>query len=152
MKKYIRAYYSPIYGMAMKRHELGNWIEDHTFQVMVALAQLYLFPKVTTRSHWRMEVWEKFHEMHLLKKTNKLPNAMFIYDCSWGRNSQFVHNAKRTAINKEKSLKPCRSANEQDLADIMDDYFVWLSTMLAKNKYIEKELVFQELDNLGLTE
>lgn len=66
-----------VLGMSKSRKDLGDWIEDHTWQTMVAIAQLYAFPN-GNRVHWRKEVWEKFDRMHLFRHNSKLPDAKFI--------------------------------------------------------------------------
>ena len=143
MKRYI-------YAMSIKRSDLGDWIDNHTFQVMVALAQLYLFPS-GNRIHWRKEVWEKFSRMYRLKHSNKLPDANFILQNSWGRNKHNVLNALNFAIDKEDSYTP-RSYNYEEFYQIVEDYFMWLASNLSINETLRLADVKQELDSLGLSE
>ena len=144
MKQYI-------YGMSMKRKMLADWIDNHTFQVMVALAQLYLFHS-GNRTHWRKEVWEKFSRMYRLKKTNDLPDADFILDCSWGRNYHLVEYALQYAKDKESSLTPISNASYDEFYTIVEDYFIWLSRKLSSVEVLALSDVKHELDSLGLTE
>jgi len=143
MKQYI-------VGMAFRRSDLGDWIDNHTFQVMVALAQLYLFPS-GNRIHWRKEVWEKFSRMYTLKKTNKLPDSDFILQNSWGRNKHNVLNALNYAIDKEDSYSP-RIYTYDEFYQIVEDYFIWLASKLSKNETVRLAEVKEELDSLGLDE
>ena len=69
MKIYVKA-------MSMQRKALIDWIDAHTFQVMVSLVQLYLYP-TGYRRHWRKEVWEKFSRMYSFKHNSKLPSTEF---------------------------------------------------------------------------
>lgn len=143
MKKYI-------YAMSIKRSDLGDWIDNHTFQVMVALAQLYLFP-TGNRVHWHKEVWEKFSRMYRLKHSNKLPNADFILHNSWGKNKHNVNNALNYAIDKEDSYTS-RFYTYGEFYQIVEDYFMWLASQLSQNETLRLSDVKEELDSLGLGE
>lgn len=143
MKRYI-------VGMSLRRKDLGDWIDNHTFQVMVALAQLYLFPQ-GNRVHWRKEVWEKFSRMYTLKRSSKLPSADFILDSSWGRNKHNVMNALQYAIDKEDQYEP-NSYSYDEFYQIVEDYFMWLSSNLSQNETLRLSDVKIELDSLGLNE
>jgi len=140
-----------VYGMSKKRKDLAAWIDDHTFQTMVALAQLYLFPQ-GNRVHWRKEVWEKFSRMYPLRKTNKLPSAQFILDNSWGLNKQNVKNALQYAMDKEDQYDPKLHYTYDEFYQIVEDYFNWLSDQLSQKVALELQDVKSELDRLGLDE
>ena len=139
-----------IMGMSMRRADLGDWIDQHTFQVMVALAQLYLFPQ-GNRVHWRKEVWEKFSRMYTLKHSAKLPSADFILKCSWGRNKHNVENALQYALDKEDEYTP-DSYTFDEFYQIVEDYFLWLASNLSHNETLRLADVKSELDSLGLNE
>lgn len=143
MKQYIM-------GMSMKRTDLGDWIDQHTFQVMVALAQLYLFPQ-GNRVHWRKEVWEKFSRMYTLKHSAKLPSADFILKYSWGRNKHNVENALQYALDKEDEYIP-GSYTFDEFYQIVEDYFLWLASNLSHSETLRLADVKSELDSLGLNE
>ena len=138
-------------GMSMSRGNLGAWIDNHTFQVMVALAQLYLFP-TGTRKHWRTEVWEKLSRMHKLKMSNRLPTADFIFKHSFTKNKNNIANALQYAKDKEQNLTPRASEVYGDFYQIVEDYFLWLAGQLSQNNTIEIHSVLKELDRLGLPE
>ena len=140
-----------IVGMSMKRKDLGAWIENHTFQVMVALAQLYLFPQ-GNRVHWRKEVWEKFSRMYTLKKSGKLPSAQFILDNSWGMNKQNVSRALQYAADKESEYLPQAHVTTDDFYQIVEDYFMWVADQLSRVPALNLVDVKLELDRLGLDE
>jgi hypothetical protein len=144
MKKYI-------YAMSIKRRDLGDWIDNHTFQVMVALAQLYLFPS-GNRVHWRKEVWEKFSRMYRLKHSNKLPSADFILQNSWVKNKHNVNNALNYAIDKEDQYTPRIGTNYDEFYQIVEDYFMWIASQLSSNDTLRLADVKEELDSLGLSE
>ena len=140
-----------IRGMALSQSRLGNWIDNHTFQVMVALAQLYLFPN-GARKHWRTEVWEKLSRMHKLKMTNKLPSADFIFKYSFTRNLNNIANALQYAKDKEHDLNPKESEVYGDFYQIVEDYFMWLAGELSHHETLSISDVLNELDRLGLPE
>lgn len=141
-----------IYGMSISKKDLAAWIEDHTFPVMCAIAQLYLFKDVPTRNHWRVEVWEKLHEMKLLKQNNKLPSKEFIYNSSWRVDKDYVEDAVKWAISKEQDFKAPDVVCIHELSEIMEIYFQWLSDKLSKSRVIHIDEVRDQLDKLGLTE
>ena len=140
-----------IVGMSKSKSDLGSWIEDHTWPVMVALAQLYLFP-YGPRVHWRKEVWEKFDRMHLFRHNNKLPDAKFILANSWNVNRSFVEDAIQYAIDKEEDYSPRDDINIHELSLIMQNYFEWVADILSKHVALQKDDVLAKLDELGLTE
>lgn len=144
MKLYIKA-------MSMKRSDLKEYIESHTRQTIIALAQLYLFPH-GNRVHWRKEVWEKFHEMHKLKFNNKLPSAKFILDNSYELHQSMTCRLLQYAIDKEDKYTPISSRRESEFLVIVKDYFLWLANQLSQQEIINTKEVLDELDNLGLTE
>lgn len=140
-----------IVGMSKSRSDLGSWIEDHTWPVMVALAQLYLFPH-GPRVHWRKEVWEKFDRMHLFKHNNKLPDAKFILCNSWEVNRKFVADSIQYAIDKEENYSPRNDIDVHELSTIMEAYFTWVASKLCNHVALQKDEVLSKLDELGLTE
>lgn len=139
-----------ILGMSMKRGDLGDWIDNHTFQVIVALAQLYLFPE-GNRIHWRKEVWEKFSRIYTLKRSNKLPSAQFILDNSWNKYKGRIARILQYAEDKEDSYTPIKSATVSEFYQIAEDYFYWLADSFSRNQELLLSEVKEELDRLGLT-
>ena len=148
MKRYIKA--TNIFGMSKSKSDLAAWIEDRTFPTMCALAQLYVFPNNENKNHWRQEVWGSFNRIHVFRHNNKLPSAEFIYKSSWGVDSGFVESAIDWAIDKEAKFTPRDDINIQELTDIMNSYFIWISEMLSKDIFISTNKVYKELDELGL--
>lgn len=144
MKKYI-------YAMSMSRGDLRSWVSAHTRQVIIALAQLYLFP-TGNRVHWRKEVWEKFSTIHRLKPTNKLPSAKFILDNSFNVYKNILPSLMQYAIDKEEDYSPISNIDEDDFRLLVEDYFLWLANMLSNADAVAKSDVLEELDRLGLTE
>ena len=139
-----------ILGMSMKRRDLASWIDNHTYQTMIALAQLYLFP-TGNRKHWRKEVWEKFSRIYTLK-SNKLPKAQFILDNSWNIHKDDVWNALDHAEAKEEVYPVRKDANHDSFYQITEDYFIWLADKFSKNPSLRLSDVYEELDRLGLDE
>lgn len=131
------------------RKDLGDWIEDHTFQVMVAISQLYAFP-TGPRFHWRQEVWEKFDRMKLFRHNKKLPDAKFILENSWEVNKGFVDSALNYAIDKETDYIPKENLDISELTNIIEQYFIWLADELSKKPAVRLESVLKKLDELGL--
>lgn len=144
MKVYVKS-------MSMSRGDLKDWIESHTKQTIIALAQLYLFPS-GNRIHWRKEVWEKFHEMHKLKFNNKLPSAKFILNNSYELHQAMTCRLLQYAIDKEEKYTPISNIRESEFMVIVEDYFIWLANQLSQKEIVNTQEVLDELDNLGLTE
>ena len=138
------------YCMSKFKSELAGWIEDHTFPVMCAIAQLYLFENCDVSSHWRQEVWASFKDMRLLRRQNKLPTSKFIFENSWKINEGFVNDAVTWAIDHENTLHCQKDVDVNQLYDIMERYFKWLSDQLSKHKTISSTAVYTKLDELGL--
>lgn len=144
MKRYI-------VGMSMKRRDLSDWIDNHTFQVIVALAQLYLFPN-GNRVHWRKEVWEKFSRMYTLKNTGRLPSAQFILDNSWNKHKSRISRIMQYAADKEDQYQAADGATLDEFYQIAEDYFYWLADMFSQNDELLLSEVKHELDRLGLVD
>lgn len=139
-----------VYGMSMRRSDLASWIEGRTFPTMCAMAQLYLFPDAECRNHWYHEVWEKFHSMRLLKRSNKLPKQSFIYDNSWRINDRFVGDSINWAVGHEYGREPREDVVVDQLRSMMDSYFHWLSTKLSENRVVSPSEVKEKLVELGV--
>ena len=152
MKRYIRSAIS-ILGMSKSRRDLEAWIEDQTFPTMIALAQLYVFPN-GARTHWRREVWEKFHMMHVFRHNKQLPSAEFILSSGWkvNKSDKQVRDVIRFVIGKEVDYVPRKNIDVRELTYIMERYFEWISWQLSKSRIVEPNEVYSELDVLGLTE
>lgn len=144
MKRYIL-------GMSMNKRDLASWIDNHTYQTLVAIAQLYLFPN-GNRVHWRKEVWEKFSRIYTLKIGNKLPSAKFILDNSWNTHKQELGRILQYAQDKESQYEIYPDANFDEFYQIAEDYFYWLSDKLSTHKELLLSEVKEELDALGLDE
>lgn len=144
MKVYVSA-------MSMRRGDLQDYVEAHTRQVIIALAQLYLFPS-GPRVHWRKGVWEKFNEMHTLKPMKKLPSAKFILDNSFEIYKNRLVDMLQYAIDKEEKYAPIGNVDDYEFRVLVHDYFIWLANMFSSQELIRKSDVYQELDRLGLTE
>lgn len=141
-----------IYVFASKsRKDLGAWIEEHTFQVIVALAQLYAFHG-GNRGHWRREVWSKFPEMHTFRHNNKLPDAKFILANSWDVNKKYVENALQYAIGKEYEYEPRTDISLDEFYSIAQQYFYWLAEYYTTHRAMIPKDCYSELDKLGLNE
>lgn len=144
MKRYVHA-------MSMSKGDLCSWVESHTKQTILALAQLYLFP-TGPRVHWREEVWSKFQEIHRLKPKNKLPSAKLILENSYEVYKDKLMNILQHAIDKESKYTPIDNIDESEFRLIVNDYFLWLANYLSQNDYLLKVDVYNRLDALGLTE
>lgn len=140
-----------ILAMSKSRSDLADYIEDHTFQVVVALAQLYLFPQ-GNRVHWRKEVWEKFSIMYTLKISKKLPSSQFILNHSWDYIRPRIGRAYRYAIDKEDQYEVREGANLTEFYIIVEDYLNWMSNEFSQFETLELSEVKAELDRLGLDE
>lgn len=139
----------PVLAFAESRAEIGYIIDAHTYQVMVHLAKLYLFPGARERNHWCHEVWVHFKGLPKLKPTNKLPDAHFIFERSWEANVDYLSDAIEDAIKDEDSLTPRSDCNAAELSAIMDQYFTWLSSKLSCGPLHGSD-VYPKLDELGL--
>ena len=153
MKRYIRSAAQMILGMSKSRRDLEAWIEDQTLPTMIAIAQLYVFPN-GARTHWRREVWEKFHTMHLLRHNKQLPSANFILKSGWEVNNRDkqLRDVVRFVIGKEDAYSPRKDIDINELTYLMEEYFEWLAWRLSKSQLIEPDEVYSELDRLGLRE
>lgn len=139
-----------VYAMSYGRADLASWIEEHTFPVVVAITQLYMFPYSQYRSHWVKEVYASFNSMKLLKHNNKLPSARFIYDNSWGINKRFYKDAIVFVKDKESELQLRDDFNELELVNILDSYFEWLAAQLSQHRVITLSQVFNELKQYNI--
>lgn len=136
--------------MSTSKADLAASIESHTFPVMCAIAQLYLFPNTIYQNHWRQEVWSGLNTMDRLKGSNKLPSTEFIYKNSFEVNKNSVQDAIDWAIDHEQSLVPIDNIDVSHLTTVMDEYFQWLSEKLSYNRYLKSKDVYCKLDELNL--
>ncbi len=153
MYRYIREATDYILAMSKSRVDLEAWIEDQTLPTMIALAQLYVFP-YGARTHWRREVWEKFHIMHLFRHNKKLPDAQFILKSGWNVNNSNskLENVIDFVISKEEAYQPRNDIDLNQFRNICEAYFKWLANELSQRDLLAPKKVYEELDRLGLTE
>ena len=143
MKKYIKAF-------ASNRSDIAADIESKAFPIMIALAQLYIFPKNRNRNHWQGEIWAFLHTISNLNGSNKTPSTDFILDNTIRCNIKYVSSAADAAIDKEEDEIPREHIDIDKLTDMMRDYFSWLANELHEYRYVTKNAVYAKLDELGL--
>ena len=145
MYKYIKA-------QAYSKAEIRDKIEDKTFPIMEAIAQLYLFPDEQEVSHWKREVWANLFKMYKLKGKHKLPTAEFIYQSTWVEYKDSFETAVEAAQEHEYNYVPNidRLNSLATLYSIMDEYFQWLSSKLSVNNDVKPSEVYEKLLELGL--
>lgn len=139
----------PIYGSAMKRRDLADWVEDKTVPTMEVLAQLYLFPATEYENHWRQELYAAWNKVKLLKG-NKLPDKDFLLNSTLEVNRHLASRVLQSMIGKEHELTPRKNYNVNDYMNICDEYFDWLCDNLSKNQIVIHREVYNKLDEMGL--
>lgn len=145
MKRYIRS-------SAMKRSDIGDEIQSRTLPLLEALAQLYLFPNCEYTKHWRQEVWNKFPDIPVLKRSNKTPKVSFILERGWDRYKSKLTAIMHRAEAHEYTLVPdtSRKDNVSEFYTIAEDYMLWLAKSLNADEVIDPLDCYAKLEELGL--
>ena len=138
----------PVLAFAESRAHVGYMIDAHTYQVMVHLAKLYMFPGAQQHNHWCHEVWVQLKSVPTLKPSTKRPDWKFIFEHSWEMNVDFLKDAIEEAVSSEEELTPRADANSGELSAMMEQYFIWLSTELSKAN-VHSSDVYPKLEELG---
>ena len=138
-----------IYASAMKQGDLAMWVEEKATPVMEVLAQLYLFPNTEYENHWRGELYARWNQVKLLKN-GKLANSKFLYDNTLGINKQYAKGVLQHMIDKEYTLEPISGYNVEEYLEICDIYFKWICDHFSTYRYVDKESIYQKLDEMGL--
>ena len=138
-----------IYGSAMRRRDLADWVEDRTFPVMDVLAQLYLFPNTEYENHWRGELYAAWNRVKLLKGS-KLPSKEFLIQSTFGVNKHSASRILQSMVDKEYELKPRVGYNVETYLELCEDYFEWLCDILSKHQIVVRSEVYSKLDEMGL--
>lgn len=146
MKIYIKA-------QSEKKKDIASRLDNQTYECMIAIAQLYLFPNYSKyHHHWAQEVWNHFQNISKVKKTNKYPTANFILNNTWYLNNNKVQTALDAAVYHESHLNyDADRYDDIDTAkDIMFAYFIWMSERLSHEGTITFREVQNELEYLNI--
>lgn len=145
MKRYIKS-------AAMKRSDIGDEIQGRTLPLIEALAQLYLFPNSECINHWRKEVWNKFPDIPVLKRSNKTPKPEFILERGWYRYEPklkaIMHRAEAHEYNQRP--EPSRHDNVEEFKQAAESYMFWLAETLSFEEVIDPIDCYNKLEELGL--
>ena len=139
-----------IFELAQRRRDVAAWIEDKTFPVLVALAQLYLFPDIQYVNHWRQEVWSNFNRVKFLMGRNKVPSKEFILKSGWEVNKKYVKRYLDYTLGKEYQLEPIANMDSDVFYEIAESYFDWLAEKLSEESVVSPKEVYSKLEELGL--
>lgn len=126
-----------IFGQGLKRADIADNLQNQTFQTMVCLTQLYLYPNSNTRHHWLVELWNKYPQVPKFSRSKKWPDKKFIlrntiYTMENFSASYFVDYVEA----KEDEAATIANTNLEELESIYIDYFDWLSTKLDRNQRV----------------
>ena len=139
----------PIYGSAMKRKDLADWVDNKTDDVMEVLAQLYLFPNTEYENHWRGELvgaWDKVKRL----KGNKLPSKEFLLQNTWERGKRNSENILYFMMDKEYQLTPREDYSLEEYIQVCEEYFNWICDYLSKEDRVYRGVIYKKLDEMGL--
>lgn len=114
-----------IFGQGMRRSEIGERLDNNTYQARMCLAQLYMFLHDNCRNHWINELWNKFASIPHLKDSNRWPDK-----------------EDRDATNLNPSV--------EELDRIIKEYFNWIATQIATNQKIAPAQVKEKVTEFGL--
>ena len=120
---------------------------------MNAITQLYVFPNSEYQHHWRDEVWNKYSESKVLRRSHKRPNRDFFYKNLWRDSYKSSMQARINGmIRKEASLEPDadRRSNPETLSALIQDYYWWLAGELSSKDVVDPNDVHDKLESMGL--
>lgn len=136
----------------MRRSDIGDEIQSRTLPLLEALAQLYLFPNCEYVNHWRQEVWNKFPDIPVLKRSNRTPKVDFILSRGWDRYKSKLKAIMHRAEAHEYQLIPLtdRHDNVDEFYQIAESYMIWLAESLNRYEVIDPLDCYDKLKELGL--
>lgn len=145
MKRYIKS-------AAMKRSDIGDYLEEQTLPLIEALAQLYLFPDSECKNHWRQEVWSTLYRIKRIKGKHKRPKADFIIQNTWKEHQDNVITMLDVAVEHENQLIPdtSRLNNSHKFESIVKEYIFWLAEQLSSTDILSPKACYNKLEELGL--
>lgn len=140
---------------AQDRKQIQNRLYERTPKIVEHLLCLVLDPDSLCRDHWKKEIYSFLNDIDLLKGTNKVPKASFIYDATYGvkqdrvRSEKYMKKFVLDVCTKE-NIKTNKQLNQimTELDNVCASYFTWLSKMLNENEYVTLEEVSNKIDEL----
>lgn len=156
MKKYYKSLNvsnpsEVIYGMAQKKSDLADILEEPTAIIIEHLIKLYLYPSSQYVSHWKQEIFNFQNKVSKLKHSKKYPSAAFIYNNTYKINSKYIEKWMENIVEdyKLENIRPDR-LNSREVKIKIEEYYRWLAANLSASGAIYRNSCYKKLDELFL--
>ena len=142
MLRYIQA-------QSMSLKDIERYVKHHITEIQINFIMLILGEKVLTRNHWMHEVYAQLHDVPTAGNSKDFPHQKKLFKWLYTDNIADYTNPKKfnkllKAIGeKEKELpKPTdKEWLKQRTLELLEEYYVWLSTELSDSGYVTAEEV-----------
>lgn len=139
-----------IYAFSKKLKDIAADLDEKSEQIIIHLIKLYLYPENDSVLHWRQEVYNFLYTIPSIKGKNKLPSADFIFKNTWETGKQWLSSYINHVIGEYGYPDSDTDYSPQEISNVCEAYFTWLSEMLSTNKIISRQDVYAELSALGM--
>lgn len=132
--------------MSREMRDVRREIESRSGEVAEHLIKLGLYPENPSKNHWRQEIYSFIHKVYRLKKTNKFPRELDLFDWMWDSVKDEIRDWGRVIITEYG--KPAGMCLDEVEA-YSPKYYEWLATNLSKSGAVTRDEVYRKLEELG---
>jgi len=145
-----------IQGQAKSSKDIENTLKDHITEIELNFIMLVLGPGVSTRHHWKQEVYAQIHDVPVTKKSKQYPTEAQLYKWLYTDNIPDFQEPKKfrkllkAISDKEKQLpKPGDAeALQKQVIEYLHEYFTWLAAALSEDGYVTLSEVEEALTHI----
>ena len=138
-----------------RKQKIEDDLTYSTKQIIIHICKIVLMSEVDSVNHWKREIANFLNEVDKLKGSNKFPTEKQIMNWTYYKQEDMLTDINKM---KRKLLDIVDDYNidyniQYDIAidiinDFCKDYFSWISKELSEYGYVNRQMIYKELDNL----
>ena len=126
-----------------------------TKQIIIHICKIVLMSEVDSINHWKREIANFLNEVDKLKGINKFPTEKQIMNWTYYKQEDMltdINKMKRRLLDIVDDYDIDYNIQYDIAIDIINDfckdYFSWISKELSTYGYVNRRMIYKELDNL----
>lgn len=138
-----------------RKQKIEDDLTYATKQIIIHICKIVLMSEVDSINHWKREIANFLNEVDRLKGSNKFPTEKQIMDWTYNKQEDMltdINKMKRRLLDIVDDYNIDYNIQFNIAIDIINDfckdYFSWISKELSKYGYVNRRLIYKELDNL----
>jgi hypothetical protein len=138
-----------------RKQKIEDQLTYATKQIIDHICKIVLMPESNAINHWKQEIANFLFEVDKIKGNNKYPSEKQIMNWTYNKQEDMLTDATKM----KRKLIDVIDDYEIDYAieftvaisiinDFCKDYFSWISKELAKYGYVNRRMVYEQLNFL----